>query len=68
MAGNGEVDIALVAATAKTTVSTVERALLFDGAKTRSAPTRAAIVAALRLLGYRQEAKRIEEFKRGFRE
>jgi DNA-binding LacI/PurR family transcriptional regulator len=54
-------DRRLVAAKANVDVRTVERALTADGSKrVRSASTRAAIVAALRELGFKRQASNLE--------
>ena len=55
-------DRRLVAAKANVDVRTVERALTADGAKrVRSHATRAAIVAALRELGFKRQAANLEK-------
>lgn len=56
---DGEVDYGKVALVAKVSKATVERAVLYDGARLRSSATRDAIVNALKACGYKQEAARI---------
>lgn len=55
-----EQDVAKVAAFADVNVRTVRRALESTGRQTRSSVTRMAICLALRKLGFRLEAARIE--------